>query len=38
MPIELRHRTYFAYLDVPKDVRRILEHFQVEAMRTAVTN
>ena len=21
MPIELRHRTYFAYLDVPKDVR-----------------
>ena len=24
MPIELRHRTYFAYLDVPKDVRRIL--------------
>ncbi len=22
MPIELRHRTYFAYLDVPKDVRK----------------
>ena len=22
MPVELRHRTYFAYLDVPKDVRR----------------
>jgi|GEM_PF-3973967 hypothetical protein len=21
MPIELRHRTYFAYLDVPRDVR-----------------
>jgi integrase len=21
MPIELRHRTYFAYLDIPKDVR-----------------
>ncbi len=21
VPIELRHRTYFAYLDVPKDVR-----------------
>ena len=25
MPIELRHRTYFAYLDVPKDVRQVLE-------------
>ena len=24
MPIELRHRTYFAYLDVPKDVRKKL--------------
>ena len=24
MPIELRHRTYFAYLDVPKDVRKVL--------------
>lgn len=24
MPIELRHRTFFAYLDVPKDVRRRL--------------
>ncbi len=24
MPIELRHRTYFAYLDVPKDVREAL--------------
>ena len=24
MPIELRHRTYFAYLDVPADVRRKL--------------
>ena len=24
MPIELRHRTYFAYLDVPKDVRQVL--------------
>ena len=24
MPIELRHRTYFAYLDVPKDVREVL--------------
>ena len=24
MPIELRHRTYFAYLDVPKDVRKRL--------------
>lgn len=22
MPIELRHRTYFAYLDAPKDVRK----------------
>ena len=25
MPIELRHRTYFAYLDVPKDVRAKLK-------------
>ena len=25
MPIELRHRTYFAYLDVPKDVREIMK-------------
>ena len=24
MPIELRHQTYFAYLDVPKDVRGVL--------------
>ncbi len=24
MPIELRHRTYFAYLDVPNDVRKLL--------------
>lgn len=24
MPIERRHRTYFAYLDVPKDVRKVL--------------
>ncbi|HJN03894.1 MAG TPA: DUF6538 domain-containing protein, partial [Alphaproteobacteria bacterium] len=24
MPIELRYRTYFAYLDVPKDVRKKL--------------
>ena len=25
VPIELRHRTYFAYLDVPKDVRAKLK-------------
>lgn len=24
MPIELRHRTYYAYLDVPKDVRKVM--------------
>lgn len=24
MPIEMRHRTYFAYLDIPKDVRATL--------------
>ena len=24
MPIELRYRTYFAYLDVPKDVREVM--------------
>ena len=24
MPIELRHRTFFAYLDVPKDVRKVI--------------
>jgi hypothetical protein len=24
VPIEIRHRTYFAYLDVPKDVRQVL--------------
>jgi hypothetical protein len=24
VPIELRHRTFFAYLDVPKDVRKVI--------------
>lgn len=35
MPIELRHRTYFAYLDVPKDVRSKLgRRVFRETMRT----